>query len=272
MNKKKALLFVAGSALLFGGCDVKSVPSLYDAVINVVKNSNIVPDQELNKFSLTCYDICQDDDKNTLNIYGRLSNMRNSYNSYLKLSYDNIDFSNYNFSNRTDSYKSLQDVVNNYPCYKIENVEVDKFFSFESIFNAKISKTHVTQYHDFYRLTNYEVLNIEDFRYNEKTSQLEFSSSVIAHYIPDGLFIIGPYVYNKEINHTFDVKYNIPQDVYANCNNDSKKIINVLEDYVKNGHTDEYTITESEKPFTYKQNKSNAEENTQKTETEGMIF
>ena len=286
MKNKKILLFATCSSLLLGGCKITNLITLNGAAAEVVKRDGIIPNSKNPEYGFTCYEICQNDDKKILNVYGKVTD--ESYNSYLKLCYDNIDFSNYVFSNQADLFASIADIINNYSYSNMENFAVDSFRNFERVFTASIPKTYTektTFKDDVYNLSKYVAYNIDDFRYDEKTSQIQFNSDIVAEYKNtktdlDYVIVGGrPTVRTtsnteyKNINYTFDVKYNIPQDVYANCNNDSKKLIGVLEDYVKNGLTNEYTITESEKPFTYNlNNKNNTAENQQKIEDEGMIF
>ena len=48
-------------------------------------------------------------------------------------------------------------------------------------------------------------------------------------------------------NYSYDVKYNMLEEDYNKYKDSSKELINLLENYVEMGLTNEYIITESEK-------------------------
>ena len=111
MKNKTLLTLVACSPLMLTGCSIQkadAIKSINNNIINVLQNNNTISNSENAKYKFTGYEIWENDKNQTLNVFGKLFN--DSKHSYLKLSYNNVDFSNYNFDSEIDSYKSIAEI------------------------------------------------------------------------------------------------------------------------------------------------------------------
>ena len=137
----------------------------------------------------------------------------------------------------------------------MQNIAVYNFNNFDKVFGSAVPQKD-SQGHN---IDAYEVLSVDDMKYNKQTNQLEFNSNVMADYmwkVPITTIIMAGkvpvpvtniYTYHNYETHSYDVKYNMLEEDFNKYKDDSKELISLLENYVKMGLTNEYSITESEK-------------------------
>ena len=260
MGKKANILALAAfSSLLLTGCSAekgKAINSIEENVISAIANDeNIKKDfsgaENLN-YNFTGYEVFDTSANPTLNVFGKLFN--DAAKSYLKLSYDAVDFSKYNFEGEVDAYKSIASIVSDYD-YKMDNVAVYDYNNFEKVFGSAVPEKDSNGHN----LNAYEVLSVDNLSYNADTNQMEFNSNVLADYkwttTATTIVLAGKtpvpithvYTHHNYETYSYDVKYNMLEEDYNNYKNDTKALLNLLEQYAELGLTSNYSMSDSSK-------------------------
>ena len=271
----KVLALTLFSPLLLTGCSDKkqtAVNNIENNVLTVLKNDESVKQNFSNidnlTYNFTGYEVLNNENK-TLNVFGKLFDP--AQKSYMKLSYDNVDFSKYDFDDQVNSFNSIAGIVSSNSKYLLQNTYVYDYSKFDNVFSNSLSQKDSNGH----KLNGFEVLSVDNLGYNFDTNQMEFNSNVMADYMwrTTTIVLAGPgspvpitSTHHNYENHSFDVKFNMLEEDYNAYKDDSKSLLNLLENYVESGLSNEYTITETNQKI----NTKNAIKNSASVEESGF--
>lgn len=252
-NKSKIMLAGFVGLLSLTSCriaEIMEITNINESLKTILTNNESVKrdfgDVDQLKYVFTGYKLSNLSDEYNLDVYGKLSNKEN--NSYVKLTYENVKVDDYNFEGeKKDIYHSICDIVSDYT-YTMQNVFVDSFDSFDKalkcVVPAKDSSNH--------KLDSVETLNIDNLCYDLDTEQIKFNCSITADYQWSMTTIIWSgkvpipitnYYHNYE-NYNYDISYNLSEDFYKENQNNTKKLLGVLEDYLNNKECEKYSVAD----------------------------
>lgn len=130
----------------------------------------------------------------------------------------------------------------------MQNVFVDSFDSFDkalkNVVPAKDSSNH--------NLNSVETLNIDDMCYDSQVEQLRFNCFVTADYKWNQVHLMWtgktyiPMIrtHHSSKNYDYTISYNLSEDFYKENQNDTKKMLGVLEDYLNNKECEKYSVAD----------------------------
>lgn len=254
-NKSKLVLLAAISPLLVTGCSTKeqkAVNKIEQDLLTILKQDGYILNDFENvdklDYDFKKYEIVENDSHFELNILGKLFN--ENKNSYLTLNYNNVDFSKYNFTDdKVNNYNAINNIINDYN-YSAKNVFVNNYKNFDNAFKPSFPEKDS----DGYRFDSLEVLNVNNINYNNDAQCVQFDSDLIVDYIHRSTTIIlaGPgspvpitSTYHHYQNHNFNVEFKVNKNDYEANKNNTAKLLEVFENYVKENQANNYSITEA---------------------------